>query len=467
MTQSTFDTKVLIEQVRCIESEREADEEDGAGLDIGFSSNAFEGRLAERAAHLVQRQNWQQLIDHAQGSWRTFRLLAGASAVLLGAVATLVAVSGDSTINIYWLLIVLLGFNLLSILLWVAAITLRTSAPLSGLFSTVATWLPKRLPRRDASDTVHAADTAWFRCHLQGAIGKWRFSDLTHGLWLMYLGTGLLVLMLVLSTRQYDFVWGTTLLSGDAFVQLTAQLARPLQALGFSTPESQHVLATRIGADVTLDAEHRYRWAQFLIGALLLYGITPRILLLLASRTMLRVARAQFSPDYYLPYYVQLRQQLLPVHGRSQVVDADELGTKYSEDSGPSMPGQASISTLPDSLLWVAVELSEAARWPLAHLAQQQCLGHVVDAASQQDAIEQLQLKSSPDLAIAVSPRRAPDRGLQRIIEVLSNTAASTWLVLLENADGTSTHSARLEDWFRLAQRCAIPADRVITIADR
>lgn len=463
MANLSFDTKVLIEQVRCIESQQSPDGLPDATETLTLGGHSFEERLERRARQLVKQGDWQRPVAHAGGKWRTAVTVACVAAGLLGAVATIAAIGADSTINIYWLLILLIGFNCLSMLLWLVGITLNMERLTRGVLTAVSGWLVNLLGKRDG--LIAAADGAWFDSNLRGAIGKWRYSQLTHGLWLVYLTTGLLALVLALSVRQYDFVWGTTLLSDDAFVALTNTISQPLSMLGFATPSSEHVVATRIGSEHALTAEHRYRWAQLLLGALLLYGILPRLLLLATSRALLGVAQAAFSPDFYLPYYIRLRQDLMPLHGESIVVDADTRGDTHAQKRGTDPLDHSHATRVPDALPWVGVELRAGTGWPPAHIDAGRVLGHVTDTASLDAVLAQLR-ESAPDgVAVAVTAARAPDRGLKRVILSLREAAGSAWLVLLEPTGGTTSDS-RLTDWYRLAMHCNIEAGHIVQLPE-
>lgn len=55
------------------------------------------------------------------------------------------------------------------------------------------------------------AARGWWEACLGGRVGKWRFSLLTHRLWLSYLLAGIAILILLMTAKQYDFIWGTTL----------------------------------------------------------------------------------------------------------------------------------------------------------------------------------------------------------------------------------------------------------------
>jgi len=261
--------------------------------------------------------------------------------------------------------------------------------------------------------------------------------------------------------RQYDFVWGTTLLSDATFMKLTDTLGAPLQTLGFTTPNADQVLNTRIGATQALTAAHRYAWAQFLLGSLLCYGIVPRILLWCWSLLMRSVARRRFALDYYHPYYIHLRQQLMPLAGHGQIVDADTSPPVISENIDIS----PTPHVLPEQTKWVSVELDEDIPWPPESIMAANILGQVTDRESLSRILKELQHHNAPVIAVAVAAGRSPDRGVQRTIATLMSSSAQRWLVLLQPREHKPVSTTRLTAWYRLAEACQVPADHVISMS--
>ncbi|MBE9567804.1 MAG: DUF2868 domain-containing protein [Proteobacteria bacterium] len=503
---SSFDRRLLIEQVRYIESATSLDcDIDDVSSDHPAHSD-FEQRLWQRARSQIRHCDLSQALGRAEklsGRVHGFALLIAA---LSGAFGTVLAITDVHTINIYWLLLILLGFNLLSMFFWLVGISMNMRGSATGVLGTallsvinrqvnsqISSQINNQINRRSGnvineqgsspvtdtrstSKIITQADRAWLAANFSGAVGKWQLSKIPHQLWLTYLLSGLIFLVLLLMLRQYDFVWGTTLLSDSAFLKLTDMVSAPLNALGFSTPSAEQVRDTRIGAAQILSAEHRYNWAQFLIGTLLCFGILPRVLLWLWSALMSVYARRQYTLDYYLPYYIRLRQQLVPLASHGQIVDADdsppgclkpdgrEQTTRSSAASSSPRSLPPSPHELPDGALWVAVELGGNISWPPAAVRADDDLGQVTDRESMVRIQQQLQSKTDAVIAVAVSSARPPDRGVQRTISQLLADAGQRWLVLL--SDGQETVSdARMAAWYRLAETCRVPADHVIAMS--
>ncbi len=458
MTISDFDKRVLIEQLRYIETEETlADDADNHAQEIAERSD-FTARLWHRAQHLADRNELMPALRRAAKLSRIAKGVGLLVAAVLGALATNLAVTGGQTINIYWLLLVLLGFNLLSMLLWLVGISLNFDGLIEGVLAKITSWLPTQIKEKTATSTQ--ADRAWLACHFGGRVGKWQFSTITHQLWLVYLLAGLSVLLLVLMARQYDFVWGTTLLSDSAFVSLTELLGKPLQLLGLTTPTAEQVQQTRIGAEQALTAAHRNSWAQLLLGALLVFGILPRFLLCCWAMLMRTAARRGFTLDYYLPYYISLRQQLLPLAGHAEIVDADA----HPPAAASAMVIDSTTHNVPAEARWVAVELGTDIAWPPAAVNSDKNVGQVSDRQSLASILQRLESDSGDVIAVAVTAARAPDRGVQRTIASLFATGTKPWLVLMQQQDHGEVANTRLGAWYRLAEACGVPADHVVSM---
>lgn len=464
---SNFDKRLLIEQIRYMEAEQPL----ACSAEETFSDHSvhkdFEDRLWQRAQCLVDAHDLSSVMGHASRLARYAKAAALLVAAVFGALGILYAITDSRTINIYWLLLVLLGFNLFSMLLWLTGISLNIEGLTAGMLARLTSWLPRHLENKNKPGKIIStqADRAWLHCCFSGAVGKWQFSKITHQLWLVYLLAGLAFLLLLLMVRQYDFVWGTTLLSDSAFVKLTDVMSVPLQALGFATPTAEQVQESRIAAlpsEVlqSLSAGHRYRWAQFLLGALLCFGIVPRLLLWAWSALMCAYARRLFALDFYLPYYISLRQRLMPLASHGQIIDADTSPPVISETSSITPAAHA----LPAETRWVAVELGVNISWPPASINAANDLGQVTDRESQRHILQQLQSIKNPVVAVAVSSSRSPDRGVQRMILSLLSASEQRWLVLLQEHEAEPVSRARLAAWYRLAEACRVPVDHVISM---
>lgn len=449
----TFDEKLLIEQVRAIEQ---------AGY-TGYkptpnnnTTKDFEQQLRQRAHSIVTQANLRQPFKHGAIVARRLHCAALVAATITGALAavqTMDSFGNGHTINVYWLIVLLLGVNCVSLLLWLAAMLFYRRSDTNNILATVWRWLERRFGGRDPIQA--AANNTWFTiCHHSQA-GRWWLSGLSHSLWLAYLLAGLLVLLLLLITRQFDFVWATTLLSDQVFVQLTQFLSTPLQWLGVTAPDLEQIQLSRQGMQTQASSPLRQTWALFLLGAVFMYGVLPRLVLLLLCKFLEFNCHRQFQLDLNQPYYIRLFHELMPNAGDSKIVDPDELGATRSQ----STKSYRHAKPVPTAARWLAVELGSKTPWPIPQAKHN--LGHVIDSATLSAATDSLNNSATGTaLVVAVALNRAPDRGIKRILTQLfaSTHQAQRWLVLIDNEQGNDKHNAPCYDaWRSVASECAIP----------
>ncbi|MXS85825.1 DUF2868 domain-containing protein [Nitrosomonas sp. HPC101] len=421
---------------------------------VGFSYAAFLERLLNRAHHLIHDNHLDDILQQPEKLFVRAGRVVLLLAAILGGLAAINATGDSSTLNIYWLLVVLLGFNFFSMLLWGAGITLGIQGLSSGVAAQLASWLPFQLKKREKDSIGTLAARAWWETCLFGKVGKWRISMLTHQFWLVYLFAGMGTLILLMLAKQYDFVWGTTLLPENSLPELTRILAAPMQWIGLVAPDSQQIAASRIGAGVQ-DASIRNAWAEFLVGVLVVYGMLPRLVLMLLAFFMLKLSEYRYKLDLYLPYYVTLRQSLIANEFVASVIDQDPGITKEQ----PVPIAREGRRHLPEKALVIGIELDNHVIWPEGMV----CQGNVTDQETFVRTVEMIK-KSRHSLLIGVAAHRLPDRGVQRIIKKLAAlVSGEIWLILLQNNAAIPITESRKQAWFRLAQASAIPAEHVLS----
>ncbi|UJP04818.1 MAG: DUF2868 domain-containing protein [Nitrosomonas sp.] len=452
-----FADLVRIEQLRNIESAKTGDLSYAsirnlpAPLSSDFSYPEFIQRLNMRTRHLVQDNALEDVLRQPRRHYLQACRVCLLLAIILGGLAASQAVSESSTLNIYWLLAVLLGFNTISLLLWIAGVTFNLQSLSNGLIAHLTSWLPFR--HKTEPTVASLAARSWWQACLTGKVGKWRISVLTHSFWLTYLTAGLALLILLMLAKQYHFIWGTTLLPDSALPRLTQTLGAPLEAIGLKIPDDSQTVASRIGTSKQ-DAETRMAWANFLIGTLLIYGILPRVVLLGWSRLMQGWKERRYRLDLYLPYYITLRQQLMARDIHATVIDADpHTGFKPADITRP--PENLAI---PANAQAVGIELDAATLWPESVT----CRLNIIDQNTHDEALALVKHLNQP-LLLGVAAHRLPDRGVQRLVKELADSSKTKpWLILLSKPSA-SVANAREFAWFRLAEVCGIPAEQVIT----
>ena len=190
-------------------------------------------RIENRALWLAERDGMRAALLHWKQGARLALLVLLAVAVLSGAGLAFAALGdGQRPVNVFWAVGSLLGVNLLLLLSWAMSFSLAGEQGAS--LGRVWLWLSEKLAR-DAQ-AVHLAPALLLLLQRQ-RLNRWLLGALVNGLWLLALGSALLVLLVLLATRRYGFVWETTILGDQTFIDLTQALGALPALLGFSVPD--------------------------------------------------------------------------------------------------------------------------------------------------------------------------------------------------------------------------------------
>ncbi|EHQ53101.1 hypothetical protein ECTPHS_10451 [Ectothiorhodospira sp. PHS-1] len=385
-------------------------------------------------------------------------LLTGLSGMAAaGAALAAPLVAGSSQINILWALGSLLGVQLLMLLLWALFMLVRPRGG-GGLLGQgvlgLAGGLARRLVRGQAPVL---AIRALLQLMSRNGLGRWSAGTLTHLIWAAFTAGALLMCLWALSVRQYDFVWGTTLLAEDHFVGLITALGLLPGWLGLPMPDEALIRASRLG--VTEDALGRVQWSSWLLGSLLFYGLLPRLGLGLWCALMARRARRRLRLDLTGPGYARLAPRLLPNSQRLGVVDPPPL-TLIHPPEPPRHRERHGGATL--ALLGYELEQADD-HWIQHHKRPAWIpLGQVDDRHTRRDVLAAAQsLQPPPAVVVAVcSLARTPDRSTEAFLtELRARTRAPVWL-LLDQQDMAQTRGidprARRTAWEQLAERAGV-----------
>ena len=398
-------------------------------------------RIEARALRLAARDGQTGALRHwLQGA--RLALLALALLALAGGVGLAFAALGDgSPVNLLWALGSLLGLHLVTLLAWLLGLLLagEHQAALGRLWL----WLSEKLARDAAAAQLGPALVLLLQ---RRRLNRWLLGALVHGLWLLALGAALVMLLLLLSTRRYGFVWETTLLSADTFVALTHLLGGLPALLGFPLPDVETIRAS--GEAALADEAARHAWAGWLLGVLLVFGLLPRALLLLLCLWRWQRGQARLALELNDPAYRLLAERLQPPAERLGVIDVAPAALPESR-AGANLQASAGA-------LLVAVELDDRRPWPPPLPAAVADAGVLDSREQRQHLLDQLGRFPPARLAVAVDPRRSPDRGTLALLGELSRTAAATRIWLLPPAPGEALDSQRLGDWHEALQRLGL-----------
>ena len=399
-------------------------------------------RIQQRALHLAERDGLAAALSRWLQGARLALVLLAAVAVISGAGLAFAALgNGLAPVNVFWALGSLLGLNLILLISW--ALGLLFAGEHSASLGRLWLWLSEKLAR-DAKAAQLAP--ALLLLLQRQKLNRWAVGVLVNSLWLLALLSALVILLTLLATRRYGFVWETTILGADTFVAVTQALGTLPALLGFNVPTVEMI---RASGDSALNIESaRQAWAAWLVGVLLVYGLLPRLILALLCLWRWKRGRAALRLDLNLPGYAQLRERLMPSSERLGVNDV-------APDHLHSISGGAS-ELESDGALLVAIELDDQHPWPPKLPANVKNAGILDSRESRNKLLEQLSRFPPARLAIACDPRRSPDRGSLALIAELARSATDTRVWLLQAPPGQALDAERLGDWHAALQQLEV-----------
>jgi hypothetical protein len=378
-------------------------------------------------------------------------------------------------INFFWLLGSLLGLPSITLLVWLilAFLTPRTVAASSlGNFTfllgrRISQWLHKGPMQMAAVQAVASVYT-------RTSIGRWTLSAISHGLWLAFLLGCLLLVLLILSTRQYTFTWETTILSERSYIALTRVIASVPEMLGFPTPDAQQITASHWTDKGKLPVESREAWSWLLVGSLVTYGLLPRLLLFGFCLLARRRANSQFRLDTELPGYARLQTRLMPASQNMGVVDPYQYGK--TRDLGEHVHTQNVAQPVagagPAAIMGLEIEQPASAWPPPIRGVDWLDLGFVDSRDERHRALEQVQSSPIPlrSIAIVCSVATTPDRGTRGFISRVRASSDAPVVILLTDGQRLRDRGHRDEveqrfaDWRELAMGAQVSENRILDV---
>ena len=398
-------------------------------------------RIARRALWLAERDGLTAALKHWLQGARLALVLLMIFAVLSGAGLAFAAL-GQTPVNVFWALGSLLGINLILLLSW--ALGLIFAGEHGATLGRLWLWLSEKLAR-DAKAAQLAP--ALLLLLQRKKLNRWALGALVNGLWLLAMLSALILLLTLMATRRYGFVWETTILGADTFIHVTQALGYLPALLGFNVPTEEMIRASGAGA---LDIESaRQAWATWLVGVLVVYGVLPRLLLALFCLWRWNSGKAALRLDLNLPGYAQLRERLMPTSERLGVNDPEPAQLHRVESNVGELASEGA--------LLVAIELDEQRPWPPVLPKNVSNVGILDSRESRHKLLEQLSRFPPARLAIACDPRRSPDRGSLALIAELARNAGATRIWLLQAPPGEALDGRRLGDWHAALQQLNLP----------
>ncbi|WP_282384519.1 MULTISPECIES: DUF2868 domain-containing protein [unclassified Pseudomonas] len=398
-------------------------------------------RIARRALWLAERDGLTAALKHWLQGARLALVLLMIFAVLSGAGLAFAAL-GQTPVNVFWALGSLLGINLILLLSW--ALGLIFAGEHGATLGRLWLWLSEKFARDAKAAQLPPALLLLLQ---RKKLNRWALGALVNGLWLLAMLSALILLLTLMATRRYGFVWETTILGADTFIHVTQALGYLPALLGFNVPTEEMIRASGAGA---LDIESaRQAWATWLVGVLVVYGVLPRLLLALFCLWRWNSGKAALRLDLNLPGYAQLRERLMPTSERLGVNDPEPAQLHRVESNVGELASEGA--------LLVAIELDEQRPWPPALPRNVSNAGILDSRESRHKLLEQLSRFPPARLAIACDPRRSPDRGSLALIAELARNAGATRIWLLQAPPGEALDGQRLGDWHAALQQLNLP----------
>lgn len=432
----------------------------------------LERRIVVRAQALSVAPALRAALAHLRGGTQATFAAALAGALLAGAgSARLVLGSyGDGPVNFFLALASLLGLHTLMLLVWLVVVLFQPGSGAVGVLGGLVLRLGRRVTSWLHRRPVElAAWRATGEVLASPPLGRWTLSTISHSLWLAYLLGCLAAVLLLLGTRQYDFAWETTILSDRSYAAAARMVAAPVEAFGFAVPDPAEIARSRrTGFGQSFAA--RERWGGLLVGCLVVYGLLPRGLALLASLAGLMIARARYRLDTTRPGFARLQGRLVALAQPVGVVDADE--PRLAREGGLAKP--AAPITGPGAVGIVGLEIEPpGGGWPPAVPGLTWLeLGFADDRTARHKVVEQAASADPRPRAILVvcSLAATPDRGTGAILSSLAQACPVPVALLMTHGQRLRERSPlaqveqRISDWQQLAARSGLNADHVLEV---
>ncbi|HEB60775.1 MAG TPA: DUF2868 domain-containing protein, partial [Phycisphaeraceae bacterium] len=457
----------------------------------------MERRLVNRAALLPTAADLRKALGHVRSAFALALLASLLSATIAGAGAAGAALaSPGASVNFFRVLFGLLGFQTLLLIAWLVLLLLGPRLAAAGSLGRIVTLLARYLAGKlHRGRTQQAALAATAAVYARGRIARWGFSTISHALWLVFNAACIVVLVALLSSREYNFSWETTILSEPQYQKLTAAIAYLPRQVGFDVPSEEDVRASRHKTAPSVNnpagdaagnhaapsdpaeysPEVQRKWAQLLVGSLIVYALIPRLLLLFFSLLMLTLARRKYRLDTTMPGFARLRPLLMP--GEQKMPARTETPHVESEtEDVVDTPDQTELPQRPTgNPALVGLEIDPPATgWPpsLPRVTVND-LGIVEDGEDRRYVLELLRNGTTQpaSLLLICDLTTTPDRGLETFIAGVRNSISTPVFVVL-SAGQRLRHrqqredavTQRLSDWQKLLKNAGIDKQHIIEL---
>ncbi len=433
------------EAVRLLELANTSLSEASANQLASLSPGGPAAQLHARAMQLANVHKVEQPIHEAmRWSYRlmwVFWLLS-----LFAGVSAGLTVLGDanSPINVLWALGSVLLVPTITLVLWLSSIGLGIGS--GGWLGHWWQIVMGRLSRRGQDAVVWQA---WLKVADAAQMQRWWFAFLTHTMWFWMMSGVVIATVLAFSLRHYTFMWQTTWLSSDTFVVVAQAIGRLPADLGFEVPDASMIEAS--GNAVLDEPLTRAAWANWFVGAVVVFGWFPRFVAAITSYLILRHRDRHLSIRTDDAYAISVLDRLASLN-RGVHVDApngepDTLGRLQGIEPRLSQSQAAALAVETDMPPELLRTMSKGV----------QVLPDADDRQTRMQALSSLEQLRPANLLLVLDARLTPDRGSLGLILQFGIHAVRTSVFLANSND----NRARLGVWREKLEMIGVPAPLV------
>lgn len=421
------------ESIRIYESEfGQLDDENIKNLVISKYDN-FDQRVLYRASLLAKQAGlklggWQ---SRAKISLVILWLLAFLSGfgLALGALA-------KPEVNLASALIALLGLNTISFILWLLSYLpfVKTRTALTSLWLKINQLItklqtkPSKNAEKDnsqASNNKNIASQAFLELFINHKLWPATIGIISNSTWLIAFIGAVIGLLIMLSTKSYNFYWATTILSAGFFRELTLILGTIPAWLGFPLPNTENLPIN------DFQAIEQVQWSIWLLGCLITWGLLPRLLALIICLLSFINNLGRLKFDIHQAAWLELKNKYFPRHQHLGIDKPADHNLTISQIIKPR--SQRQISNANYAIL--GHELNPDDIWPPAEISTNILNLGISSSRSDQDRVRK-QLANNKQLSLLVicNSLLTPDRGTVNWLLELQSLSKDLKIYLPQNA---------------------------------
>ena len=379
-----------------------------------------EAKLHRRAQLIDRDQHIAQRLAQHQQRLRFARLVACAAWFIIGLLGTYQLMQ-QSSLNFMLILVGILGGNSLMLIIWLISLTQKYRAPTS-----IPLWLTGSL-----KDPIHQALLEHDAQTAAQPPFRWIRSRISHQIALCGLLGMFTASLMLLTVRQYQFNWQSTLLTDQHFTHIIHALAWLPAQLGIPTPSPSIIAAARNH----YHSEHAAQWGILLLASILCYGIIPRLIAWLICWQHSR----RYRPTLNLaqPYYQNIIQQW-----QRQIIDD---ASDYQPDRPAIAPAKIPLNSAGEHWAILLEAPNAPDNWH-SHILGQDWTnkGSINERAELARLINELAAQPV-QLLIGIRAQQTPDRGIIRQIAQLAQAAQHNIIIQLLPSNPQSPTPAEQE----------------------